>query len=157
MVEDQRGVVSTGTAGRSTRASASNKRTSLVKRLRQQDHVDPLKVVDEDCLFGKEVKSKHTVMALECSEVLRIDRHRFQEVLQARNARKATEADMKLSRDTLIQQALAASDSEEDIDMSENMGASPSISPGMMSQSQSDALRQQQMQHNAASAAVSAG
>jgi hypothetical protein len=40
-------------------------------------------VVDEHCLFdsGHKVSSKDTVVALECSEALRIDRRMFQEVL----------------------------------------------------------------------------
>jgi len=48
----------------------------------------PLQVVDEHCLFadpGQNVFSRDTVIAMECSEVLCIDRRRFQEVLQRMN------------------------------------------------------------------------
>ncbi|CAK0884296.1 unnamed protein product [Prorocentrum cordatum] len=46
--------------------------------------IGPLTVVDEHCLFerGEAVRSKDTVMVLECSEVLRVDRQRFQEALE---------------------------------------------------------------------------
>jgi CRP-like cAMP-binding protein len=43
-----------------------------------------LKIVDEHCLFerAEDSLSRDTVVAMECSEVLSIDRQRFQEVLQ---------------------------------------------------------------------------
>ncbi|CAK0847567.1 unnamed protein product [Prorocentrum cordatum] len=48
----------------------------------------PLTVVDEHCLFEKEAKAvcKNTVVAMECSEVLRIDRLKFQAVMQMRGS-----------------------------------------------------------------------
>ncbi|CAK0798611.1 unnamed protein product, partial [Prorocentrum cordatum] len=50
----------------------------------------PLTVVDEHCLFDKEANSlcRNTVVATECSEVLRIDRLKFQEVLRMRGNRE---------------------------------------------------------------------
>jgi len=77
--EDMRGIGSTGS--RSTRQST---RRSFVQRLSGVSRgIDPLKVVDDYCLFDMEadVKSRNTVVALECSEVLRIDRRMFQEAL----------------------------------------------------------------------------
>jgi len=42
-----------------------------------------LTVVDDQCLFANQaVLSRHTVVALECSEVLRVDRQRFLELIK---------------------------------------------------------------------------
>jgi len=156
--EDQRATAS----GTSPRSRAS-RRSSLVQRLSVRGGVDPLTVVDEHCLFdlGSDVKSRNTVVALECSEVLRIDRRRFQDVLQTRSARKAADAHARSVRDTLGAGQQAASDSEggsDDEPPSEDLGGVRGAATGMAAMRQSsEAFRQQQMQHNAASAAVSAG
>jgi len=57
----------------------SAKRTSTLRTGRTAK----VTVVDEHCLFdaGEKVSSRDTVLALECSEVLRIDRRMFQEAL----------------------------------------------------------------------------
>jgi hypothetical protein len=49
----------------------------------------PMTVVDENCLFEhgeRAPTSQYTVVALECSELLRVDRLRFHEVLQVRRS-----------------------------------------------------------------------
>jgi hypothetical protein len=50
-----------------------------------------LTVVDDQCLFelGEKALCKNTVVALECSEVLRIDRQTFQEIMQMKADRNS--------------------------------------------------------------------
>ncbi|CAK0882260.1 unnamed protein product [Prorocentrum cordatum] len=60
-------------------------------------------IVDEHCLFelGKTVQSRETVVVLECSEVLRVDRKRFHEAVRSLHAKhnraleKRREAEMR--------------------------------------------------------------
>mmetsp|Transcript_102665 Transcript_102665/g.290827 ORF Transcript_102665/g.290827 Transcript_102665/m.290827 type:complete len:279 (+) Transcript_102665:3-839(+) len=161
--EDMRGIGSTGS--RSTRQST---RRSFVQRLSGVSRgIDPLKVVDDYCLFDMEadVKSRNTVVALECSEVLRIDRQRFQEVFQARSVKQAADIQLKLTRDTFAIQAAAGSSDEgsDDESVNEDLGGVPGSATGMSGKSRfagsaaSAAREIQTLQHIAASAGVSAG
>jgi hypothetical protein len=63
----------------------------LVDRPEATRSGSPLTVVDEHCLFdrGEVARCQNTVLALECSELLRIDRQGFQEVVQVSNIRRS--------------------------------------------------------------------
>jgi len=146
-----------GNSGMATGASL-RARTSFVKML-STPVPEPLTVLDEHCLFekGNQVKSRCTVVALECSEMLRVDRHIFQEVLRARRARKTTDG-LDTGRARTVQQAASESGEGSDGDpINEDLGGVRGTTTNMVRESKSDDLRQQQQQHNAASAAVSAG
>jgi len=72
----------------SNEASSRTSITSMLGSLSLSSNraAAPLTVVDEHCLFdvGANVLCKNTVVAMECSEVLRVDRQRFQQVLRQR-------------------------------------------------------------------------
>jgi len=141
----------------------SAKRTSTLRTGRTAK----VTVVDEHCLFdaGEKVSSRDTVLALECSEVLRIDRQRFQEVFQARSVKQAADIQLKLTRDTFAIQAAAGSSDEgsDDESVNEDLGGVPGSATGMSGKSRdagsavSAAREIQTLQHIAASAGVSAG
>jgi len=61
----------------------------------------PVTIVNEQCLFelGEKASCKHTVVALECSEVLRVDRQQFQEVLQMNTAGRCSKGQSNDRRD----------------------------------------------------------
>jgi len=61
----------------------------------------PLTIVEEQCLFelAERVTCKHTVVASECSEVLRVDRQQFQQVLQTNTAGRSSKAHSHGRRD----------------------------------------------------------
>lgn len=63
-----------------------------------------LTIVDEHCLFEwrRTAQSQDTVVVLECSEVLRVDRRRFQEVVRSLHARHAQA--LKHRREAELQQ-----------------------------------------------------
>ncbi|CAK0897516.1 unnamed protein product [Prorocentrum cordatum] len=79
-------------------------RISMLRRRLSELSCRPVTVVDEHCLFdpGEAAPSQDTVVVLECSEVLRVDRRRFQEVLRALHARhgQASEAQPAAGLDT---------------------------------------------------------
>jgi len=80
-------------------------RISMLRRRLSELSCRPVTVVDEHCLFdpGEAAPSQDTVVVLECSEVLRVDRRRFQEVLRALHARhgQASEAQPAAGLDSL--------------------------------------------------------